>query len=732
MSPSRNTRRLAPRVASFLLALSSLPVWGQEVPESPSAEAQAPKDAEFSEEMTVTATRRPENIATIPGSVTVVTREELETYAQSSQRNLGDTLGKLVPGLSPGSQSASTFGQTLRGRNVLVLIDGAPQSSLRSVQHDLLGIDLSTVERIEVVRGTTAIYGEGSSGGIINIITRTPQGDQGLKLTTDFQMESAPQNLASGLGGTISQSLDGTLGKTVSYGFTGSFSRTGGYFDAEGDRIPADPHGQGGLADTNAFNLFGKVGVRLAPEQRLRFSANYYQGRQDTRFTSDPTVGAMPPLSQKARALDGLELSDPQGTSNMVLSLTYDHDQVLSSTLRAQLYHRDHESRFFPFDGRPYPAMGGNIVQSRLSTRKTGGRLEMGTPLPFGLDALWGLDASLENTSQPVALMDAEVFTASSGRAFQAVGEDMWVPPMDVASLSLFTQLEWKALSVLSLRAGVRYERTGLNVDDYNTLAGDAIEGASLSFNRALFNAGVVVGGTQGINAFANFSQGYSLPDVGLILRGAPAGSSVATLNTAPQAVDLVEVGVRGNWQSVQSSLSLYYNRSDLGTSSGGLNAPVVRAPERVYGMEATVDVQPVERLSLGTTFTWLEGQLDKLDDGNYTFLNSYRIPPLKLTGTVQHETLPGWNNMVQLVFSGHRNRFPGSTAYGEREVNSYFTLDLSTSLKAGPGQLRVSVANLLNRQYYTRESQLLRTGANDSYAAARGAVLSAGYTVTY
>jgi len=136
--------------------------------------------------------------------------------------------------------------------------------------------------------------------------------------------------------------------------------------------------------------------------------------------------------------------------------------------------------------------------------------------------------------------------------------------------------------------------------------------------------------------------------------------------------------------------------------------------------------------LSLGTTFTWLEGQLDKEDDGSYTFLNSYRIPPLKLTGSVEHETLPGWRNAVGLVYSGRRNRFPTSTAFGERPVHAYFTVDLASSVDVGPGSLRVAISNLLNRQYFTRESQLLRSGANDSYAAARGMVVSVGYSLSY
>ena len=35
-------------------------------------------------------------------------------------------------------------------------------------------LDTSAVERIEVVRGPSAIYGDGGTGGVINIIIRQP------------------------------------------------------------------------------------------------------------------------------------------------------------------------------------------------------------------------------------------------------------------------------------------------------------------------------------------------------------------------------------------------------------------------------------------------------------------------------------------------------------------------------------------------------------------------------
>lgn len=98
-------------------------------------------------EMTVTATRSEALVNSVPQSITVVRREEIEQQV-SAGSGLGDILGKLVPGFGLGRESPSTFTQTLRGRNINVLIDGVPQSTNRNGARILTLIDPSAVERI--------------------------------------------------------------------------------------------------------------------------------------------------------------------------------------------------------------------------------------------------------------------------------------------------------------------------------------------------------------------------------------------------------------------------------------------------------------------------------------------------------------------------------------------------------------------------------------------------------
>ncbi|HWO40580.1 MAG TPA: TonB-dependent receptor, partial [Candidatus Eisenbacteria bacterium] len=665
--------------------------------------------------------------------VTVISRELIEEQTTLS-KDLGEILGKLVPGLAPPLQSMSTFGQSLRGRNIAVLIDGVPQSTTRNVQRDLQTIDPSAIERIEVLRGPTAIYGDGATGGIINIITREP-GEGPVSFTTDLGFNSSLTRPGGSFGGNILQAASGQLG-FLDYSLTGSFNHTGGFFDARGDRIPPDPHGQGGLADSNAFNLFGKFGSNFGA-QRAQLTINYFNTDQDTDFTTDPSVNALPRgKSVKARALGGLKLEDHQGAKNLLSSFDYRHKDLLGGSLHGQVYYRDYFTRFFPFDGRAFAAFGNNIIQSRVESKKAGSRLEYDVGIPLirvtPPRALLGIDYAYESTSQPVAIIDPAAFDASGGRVFRVVGNRRWVPILKQHNLGLFTQLQWQAIpDWLLLRAGVRHERIWAGVDDFTTLAGNRIRGGNLDYESTLFNAGAVFYATRALHIFTNFSQGFSIPDIGRTLRGAPAGLSVKAINPKAQKVNNYELGIRGQWRRIGASLAAFYNTSDLGTTFDA-DLEVVRAPERVYGVEGTIDVRVLDRLRIGTTVTWTEGKNDVDRNGTFKALDGFRIPPLKLTGYVEHETSPSWRwrNRLQVLYSGSRDPDLPVGAFGARPVKNYTLLDFISSFNVGPGTLRFGIENLLNNQYLPVVSQLQST--NSANAAGRGITFSVGYSVNY
>ncbi len=677
-------------------------------------------------EITVTATRTEEKLQDVPRSLTIINREQIEEQAQST-RDLGNILGKLVPGLSPPTQSSSSFGQTLRGRNVLVLIDGVPQSTSRNVFRDFSTIDPSAVERIEVLRGPTAIYGDGATGGVVNIITRTAS-EEKLTSTTEVGLNASLSHLNDSFGYNLRHSISGT-DNNFDYTISAALAGSGGFFDADGDRIPPDPNGQGGLSDTDTFNILGKVGVNIGEGQRLQLTLNHFNDRQNTDFTTDPSVNRLPDR-QKARALEGLDLEDNQGTRNTLINLEYNNEDLLGSQVRTQAYYRNYFTRFFPFDAQNTASLGNIIFQSELQSEKIGSRLEINTPLfsPETLSLLWGVDLSRENSSQPVAVFDPAIFNNSNGLVFREIDERSWTPAFSQNNLGLFAQLRWDVSDRIILNGGLRHERVGVSADDFTTIRGDSIGGGDLDYNATLFNIGAIYNVTEQVNLFANFAQGFSVADVGLALRNAPSGFSVESLRPEAQKVDHYEIGVRGNWDIVEASLVGFYNQSDLGTT---FTAPgtISRSPQQVYGLEATFDVQPSETWQLGTTLSLVGGDLDSDDDGDYDApLNTFSISPLKVTAYVENQTLPSWRNRLQLLYSGSRD--PVGSGFGLNEVESYFTLDYISRINLGPGTLQVSVENLLNKQYFPVVSQLQTT--DSSYAAARGTTLSVSYSFTW
>ena len=128
-------------------------------------------------------TRATELKAPAPTSVAVISREQIEDSAAS---NLIDVLRSQA-----GLQIRDTIGDgnraaiSLRGfgenaiNNTLVLVDGRRLNQPALAGPDLNSVPLANIERIEIIRGAgTVLYGDQAVGGVINIVTRTPDNNE--------------------------------------------------------------------------------------------------------------------------------------------------------------------------------------------------------------------------------------------------------------------------------------------------------------------------------------------------------------------------------------------------------------------------------------------------------------------------------------------------------------------------------------------------------------------------
>lgn len=736
MKSGMRDRKVRHRV-SVVIGLALL-LWAFSARAAEPAASEVPDEPEelFSQDVVVSATRSPATLGSLNQSVTVVTEEQIQQQiAVSPSRSLGQILPKLVPGMSLNDLSQNTdTSQQIRGRQIGVLIDGVPQVSSPSVGSDLSHIDPAAIERIEIVRGATAIYGNGATGGLINIITKQA-GEGKPSFYTDVQGSGSLTRVLRGLSGTITQGLQGKK-DWFDYNVVGTFNHQGGMFDNEGSRTMPGTNGVGGFADTRSYNILGKFGATLG-EHRLQLTFNRKQSEQHTNYLVDPAVDALPRTT--ARYIPGLSLNEQPKLTNTQISADYTHPHLfLDSRVHIQGYYRRQETRFPTFDVRPFG--GTEVVQGLPQTDVVGTRIDITTPIPiYGKPQVtYGMDFSSQHGDNVQNLYDPAILDASGGRIFRKIGQTPLLPSRVFDSIAGFAQGEWTPHSALVVRGGVRYERLGISNSDFTDSVGAVTLASSIRFGATVFNAGFVYHVIEPADLFFNFSQGFNVP--ASAIDGALRPGVVTRLtDLQPQRVSNYELGLRGKWSKVQASLSGFYSKSTLGLNFDQFTNTLQRAPQTTYGVEATLDVQPFEGWRVGGTYTFVEGdQTIGFNPDIRVPMNGFSIQPQKITGYIEHLTVPQWQwrNRVQVLYSGARSRsnealLTGADPFGDPfPMTDFFLVDFVSTVKVGPGTLRVGVENLLNQRYAMPFSQISFT--NSFFTAGRGATATIGYSMTY
>lgn len=675
--------------------------------------------------VTATGTNQGRPLSSIPGSVTVIEREDIEKQSRTTQ-DMGEILSNLVPGFGLSSENLTNFGQNLRGRSFLVMIDGVPQNAvLRQGEKHLRSIAPEAVERVEVIRGAVATYGVGSTGGIINFITKSGEGAEEPEAETTVGVTGQDDNSDS-LGGRVYQGLRGESGP-LDYSVNLSQQETGSWYDGDGDLIPPDGFVSqgGGLAESTETNFQTKIGYQLAQDQRLRLALNYYDHTQSAEHTRVDGSGN-PDTDEPTRAVDGEPPGKDPGTENLNLSLDYTAADFLGGTLSGQLYHQDYETVFgyYPFYNPP--------GQTFLETEHTGGRISHDVPLGERFNAIYGLDVGREVTSQ----------SFFDGRT--SIGE------LEQTNFAPFLQLEADVTDNVRVRGGVRHERASVDVPTFQDEGGTfgppgTVSAGEIEYDDTLFNLGAVYYLSDRQEVFASYSQGFDIADVGRELRSRSAGSATQPpmdvdaddFDPNPKVVDNYELGWRGYSRRWEASAAVYYSTSDEGTTFGGPpDYPLLKRKEEVYGIELSGEYEVSDAWSLGGTAGWQEGRVDTDNDGNVDDdLDNTRIAPPQLTLFGEYEPSGTWSARLQGRHVFDRDKFdsaelPPDEAFGKGEIDGYTLVDASVRADAGPGQLSFGIDNLFDEQYITQLGQAYNLSNN--VIAGRGRAYSLTYTVRY
>ncbi|MEG2879029.1 MAG: TonB-dependent receptor [Comamonas sp.] len=668
--------------------------------------------------------------------VTVIEGQELEDLRATSP-NLSIMLAKTVPGLSDSSRNLSDFGMTLRGRNVLVLVDGIPLNTNRDSARNLSNVDLSRIERVDVLRGSNAIYGSGATGGVISVTTR-PVGGQPVARTTVGIDSSLSHLSGDGLGGQVQHYLSGA-GEVVDYELDIAARRTGAAFDGHGERIAPDAS-QGDLFDSNTYSLGAKLGFRIDGDQRIQLSASHLRAHQQSDYANDPRVNLAPLGSVSARAIKGLSLAEQNQVENTLLSASYEHKDLAGSRLSAMVYGRDNFLRFAPFDARSNTNRGNFVDQVLQNNKVFGGRLTVTTP--FGEDQrtklVWGADYIQERSNMPLDSFDAATYDSSGGLVFRRSGQHIYMPWVSVKSAGAFGQLQHKFNDQWSAEGGLRYEKSQASFDDFQPLSQlrlprpGTVSGGKVAYDAVLYNAGLAYKPSQDHQIYTSFSQGFDLPDVGLQLRNAGANFAIGSSELEPVKTDNYEVGWRGTFGDTMATVALFHSRSNLGAVQSFNNGlRLTRTRERIRGLELTAD-HYAGRWSTGGTLTWMHGRETPPGAAGDQIMTGYRIPPVKITGYVQYQPSERWSLRSQFNWFGSRDYrlADGKTQFARVDVRSYYSVDVMGRYQFdNKNQLTVGVQNLFNKYYLPLYSQLMRSSKNDSRLLAAGATLTLSYT---
>lgn len=674
------------------------------------------KEAAKLNEVIISASRKQETLDEVPSSISIIGAKDLAVQKTISN-NLSEILANTVPGLNFNTNRSSNLGQTMRGRGILVMVDGVPQSTpLRNGARDIRAIDPAAIERIEVIKGATSIYGNGADGGLINYITKKPDAEKIIGGQTSIGMTNFMVKPSGTFGGQASQLITGTLNK-FDYVVSGRYEQTGASKDANGVALSPEY----GLNDLRMWNAFAKIGYHINSKNRIEIMYNYFSSKQHTDDIAK--AGKYGKTDSATTGIKGNRPGKPEGTPyNHNMNLHYSSQGIVGATdLDVNVYLQDFytllsSSNFFEGNGQP-----GN------RDKKKGLRVNLNSP--FQISENWngnfvyGLDVLSDKTT--TVLTDGRVS----------------VPEMSMRNLAPYAQIKSVFINHLVLKAGARFENINIDVPNYTTLnslnyntggysgGGVMVKGGALNYNAFVFNTGLRYNKLSYFKPFVSFSQSFSIGDLGLVLRSAKE-NTLEEITTKAVKANNYEAGFSSTFGKLNIEAATYISTSKLGASYVFVDgkAQIARSPERIYGFELAADYAVLDVLTIGGSYSFTEGKR-KVNDKD-VYLGGDRIGPPKTTAFISYNVLSSWLIRLQMLSAGNRKKFDqvnGKYSYGTGPINAFTTFSLFSSYSIdNKSSLQLGVENLFNKDYFTVPSQW--QSDNMAYVKGNGTRLTLNY----
>ena len=260
--------------------------------------------------MVVTATRTEMTVKEAPSAVEIVDSKKLEqTHAKTLHDALKGALGVNVFNDFQGRSNVSIRGS--ESRHVLIMVDGKRMGGELSYNSanawDVDRIRMDDVERVEIIRGPAgALYGSDAIGGVINVITKTPN-----KTIATINYEYGWYENGNGAGYKSNLYLQGAE-KQYSYKINAGLNKNRPYEVSEG----------------NEANFYGKnqplslnVGYTFDNGNKLSFDVSRLkENNQEHSFSSKVTTSRHPMMPTIVTNKNGVVKNDNKRTD---YALTY-------------------------------------------------------------------------------------------------------------------------------------------------------------------------------------------------------------------------------------------------------------------------------------------------------------------------------------------------------------------------------------------------------------------------
>ncbi|MEM1179963.1 MAG: TonB-dependent receptor [Acidobacteriota bacterium] len=694
------------------------------------------------DEIVVTAGRREQRQSELVRTTAVIDSDELRVdFAKSS--NVGDVLGRLIPGYGAPTFIDLIRNQTLRGREPQYLFDGVPlvyNGGAGFSESPLVKFEPAAVDRVEVLYGPTSTYGAGATGGVIQMLTR---GSSSEAFRLELNQQATTYTGASSPFGEDALSYktgalaSGQLGD-FDYLVSASYDVQNGVFDGEGDI--ANPVYYGFTDDTS---YFAKGGYGLTPSQRIEGFYSFVERDLDGRVFE--TVLRDDGFATGRES--GNQLSFNYGSANepidekSLLSVRYSHAALAGGQLELQYYEREDEIIGAWIDLRAIalpPVFPNNYQKTQLDSSE-GIRSQYSKSFGDKLNILVGIDWEDQTRGSRALVFDVGPDFDIDRDVSTPIRDDLFLYPFDLETRGYFAQFDFEASDRMVVSGGVRYEDVEFNIGSgvrvFDFLQAFRPGGQGENSGTA-YNIGVTYQLSEATVVYGSFAQGYELPSLFQVSNLVPPDQPLESAEAIePQIVDNYELGFRGYNGNFSYSFAAFYTESEFGenfiydpvTNFGQYN----RSPEETYGFETVLGWQATSKLSFLGTAAWYEGDFDPDGDGPQDFVpqTSLDIQPWKATVEAAYVLNDRVTLNGLLLAVGDRDRAfdDGIDLF---EIEGYVVADIGVDWQLGRGRLVTQITNLFDNAYLAPSSQSYR--GNPFFVARVAGAPGRGVSLSY